>query len=312
MSDHFDGKKFFNPGQTEERGLIDVLKWKLKGGVAKWPESVPNVAYPAPVLSENKKANFTFINHATFLIQTPGVTFLTDPVFSERVSPFTWAGPKRVRQPGLSLENLPTIDVVLVSHNHYDHMDVESLKIIDAKFHPLFLVPLGDEKRLKEWGIQNVKECDWWEEVKVKEATITFTRVQHWSNRSLTDKNESLWGGYLVSTPRLKFYFGGDSGYADHFKETFTRLGAPDVSLLPIGAYAPRWFMNLHHMNPEEAVKAHLELQSKVSLPMHFGTFQLTNEGYDEPVLELKAALEKMKVSSENFPVMDQGQTFSL
>lgn len=311
MSDHFDGKKFFNPGLKEERGLWDVLKWKIQGGVSKWPESVPNVTYPMPVLAEGKKANFTFINHATFLIQTPGVTFLTDPVFSERVSPLTWAGPKRVRLPGITLDNLPTIDVVLISHNHYDHMDAESLKQIDARFHPLFLVPLGDEKRLKEWGIQNVKEMDWWEEFKVKEATITFTRVQHWSNRSLTDKNESLWGGYMVSTSQLKFYFGGDTGYADHFKETFSRLGAPDVSLLPIGAYAPRWFMNLHHMNPEEAVKAHLELQSKYSLPMHFGTFQLTNEGYDEPVLELKQALEKLKVSSENFPVMDQGQTFS-
>lgn len=311
-SDHYDGKHFFNPGTKEEHGFFDFLKWKFGGDVKAWPETVANINHPLPGLEAPTKGLFTFINHATFLVRIQGLTFLTDPVFSQRVSPVSFAGPKRVREPGVNLENLPPVDVVMISHNHYDHMDLASLKAVDAKFHPLFLVPLGDEKRLKEAGIQNVVELDWWQEIKVKDATITFTRVQHWSNRGLFDKFKSLWGGYMVSTPNIKFYFAGDTGYSNHFKETFSKLGAPDVALLPIGAYEPRWFMKLHHINPEESVQAHLDLNARISLPMHFGTFQLTNEGYDDPVMGLKKALKKLKVEEDKYPVLDQGQTFTL
>jgi L-ascorbate metabolism protein UlaG (beta-lactamase superfamily) len=311
-SDHFDGSHYFNPDLHEERGFWDLVKWKLGGTPKKWPDHVPNITYDRPVLKENEKALFTFINHASFLIQTEGFNVLTDPVFSERVGPFLWIGPKRVREPGLKLDELPPLDVVLVSHNHYDHMDRESLLALDGKFHPLFLVPLGEEKRLKEWGIQNVKELDWWQEVKIREATITLTRVQHWSNRSIGDKNKNLWGGYMVKTPRMKFYFAGDTGYGDHFTETFSRLGAPDVALLPMGAYEPRWFMKIHHMNPEEAIRAHQDLQARKSIGMHFGTFQLTDEGYDDPVIDLKAAREKLQIKEERFQTLDQGQSFSL
>lgn len=310
-SDHYDGERFFNPGLNLDKNFFDFLKWQLDGEGKDWPEHVANVVHPLPRFQGNTRALFTFINHATYLVQVAGVNFLTDPVFSQRVSPVSFAGPKRVKDPGVMLESLPAIQVVLISHNHYDHMDLESLKAIDAKFHPLFLVPLGEEKRLKQTGIQNVVELDWWQSFKVKDVTITFTRVQHWSNRTPWDKFKSLWGGYMVSAPATKFYFGGDTGYSDHFKETFKRLGAPDVALIPIGAYEPRWFMQLQHLNPEEAVRAHLELKAGMSLPMHFGTFQLSNEAYDDPVKELKKALKKYQVDPEKFPVLDQGQTLT-
>jgi L-ascorbate metabolism protein UlaG (beta-lactamase superfamily) len=304
-SDHFDGEHFFNPGMDVGKGLFDVLKWKLTTKGKEWPESVQNKNWPAPVLMEGKKANITFINHATFLIQTPQLTILTDPVFSERVSPFSFIGPKRVRPPGVALDDLPPVDVVLVSHAHYDHMDIESLRALDAKFHPLFIVGLHNRKFLMEKGIQNVVELDWWQEQKIKNATITFTQCLHWANRSPWDKNETLWGAFMISYEGKKIYFGGDTGYGDHFRDTKVRLGAPDIALLPIGAYEPRWFMKEMHMNPEESVKAHKDLEAGHSFGMHFGTFQLTDEGIDDPVIDLKKALGEIT----NFTVLEQGQS---
>lgn len=306
-SDHFDGKVFFNPGHKDQNSFLDVLKWKIGADTKPWPENVKNKDYPAPVLPEGKKVNLTFINHATFLIQLQGLTVITDPVFSERVSPVTFAGPKRARLPGVTLENLPAIDVVIVSHNHYDHMDLSSLKAIDAKFHPLFIVPLKNREFLIKNGIQNVVELDWWQEHKVKAATFTLTPCLHWSSRSLWDKYETLWGSFMVTMEGFKLYFAGDTGYAEHFRDIKVRLGAPDVALLPIGAYEPRWFMKKHHMNPAEAVEAHKDLEAVHSFGMHFGTFQLTDEGIDDPVIDLKKALGDVK----NFEVLDQGESRS-
>lgn len=311
-SDHYDGKKFHNPGENDLKSLWQVLKWKLTADTVKWPDHVPNKNYPFRPLGTNEKMSASFINHATFFLQFPGLNVLTDPVYSERVSPLTWIGPKRVREPGLPFDTLPSVDVVIISHNHYDHLDTESLKQIDAKFHPLFLVPLGDEKLLNEIGIQNVKAMDWWEEIKVKDVRFIFTPAQHWSSRTPWDKNESLWGSYMVDAGAVKVYFGGDTGYSDHFRDIKSRVGAPDLALLPIGAYAPAWFMRIHHMSPMEAVKAHLDLGAVRSLGMHFGTFQLTDEGINEPVTDLMKGLQELKVSPQNFQVLDQGQTLSL
>lgn len=305
-SDHFDGKVFFNPNGPSTKSFWDVLKWKWNSEPVKWPEQVGNKEYPFRKLTTGDKAVVTFINHATFLVQLPGLTFLTDPVFSQRASPFKFAGPKRVRGPGLDLENLPPIDLVVISHNHYDHLDIESLKIIDGKFHPLFIVPLGDEKLLKKEGLQNVKEMDWWEHTIVKDTKVTFTPSQHWSSRSLWDKCESLWGAYQVGP----IYFGGDTGYADHFKETRIRLGAPEIALIPIGAYEPRYFMKDHHMDPTEAVQAHIDLEAQKSFGMHFGTFQLTDEGIEEPVERLKEARTRRGLIEESFSVLDQGESY--
>lgn len=308
-SDHFDGKKFHNLQKTEIKSLFEVFKWKLTSDVTTWPELVENKKYPAPVLPADKKLATTFINHATFLIQFQGVSILTDPVFSERVSPFKFAGPKRARLPGLSIEELPSVDVVLISHNHYDHLDLMSLKNIDGKFHPIFIVPLGNEKFLKEAGLQNVIELDWWKQFKVKDVLITFTPAQHWSSRTPFDRNDTLWGSFMMVSNGLRVYFGGDSGYAPHFKMIRERLGAPLLALLPIGAYEPRWFMKESHMNPEEAVMAHKDLEASMSLGMHFGTFQLTDEGIDEPVTRLKEALLKEKIPADNFSTLDQGES---
>jgi L-ascorbate metabolism protein UlaG (beta-lactamase superfamily) len=309
LSDHYDGKVFFNHEDHELKSFWQVLKWQLTADRKEWPAQVSNHPYPLPILT-TQKGIITFINHASFLIQLPGQTLLTDPIFSERASPVTFAGPKRVRRPGIELENLPPIDVVIISHNHYDHLDLESLKQLDAKFKPLFLVPLGDEKLLKAAGIQNVKELDWWDEIKIKETKITFTPAKHWSARSLFDKCESLWGSYHIDHLVMKIYFAGDTGYGKHFKELYSKLGAPDLSLIPVGAYEPRWFMRPHHLNPEDAVLAHLDLGSKLSFGMHLGTFQLTDEGYDDPIVDLNRAREKFQLSKDVFRLLDHGESY--
>lgn len=310
-SDHFNGKKFFDPEGDNLKSFWAVLKWKITADAADWPEHVPNKNYPVGVISTNEKVIATFINHATYLLQFHGLNVLTDPVYSERVSPFSFAGPKRAREAGIPFDFLPAIDVVTVSHNHYDHLDLETLKLLDKKFHPLFIVPLGDDKLLKEAGIQNVKAVDWWEAVKVKDVIITFAPSKHWSARGLGDKNESLWGSYMIESPDTKIYHAGDTGYGKHFSEISKRLGVPDLALLPIGAYKPRWFMKHHHMNPEDAVQAHFDLGAKKSAAMHFGTFQLTDEGIDDPVKELDEA-KKAKNMSTEFIVLDQGQALTI
>lgn len=308
-SDHYDGKKFFLPWGDELSSFWELMKWKLTSSVVEWPEHVPNKNYPMRPLASTEKVNATFINHATFLIQLPGLNVLTDPVFSDRLTPI--GGPKRARPPGIPFDVLPSIDVVLVSHNHYDHLNVESLQMIDAKFHPLFLVPLGDEVLLKKAGIQNVKAMDWWEEVRVKDVRFIFAPAQHWSARQLWDKNECLWGSWMIDNGAQKVYHAGDTGYGPHFKDIKSRLGAPDLAILPIGAYKPKWFMQYYHMDPEEAVKAHIDMGAAKSVAMHFGTFQLSDEGIDEPVRDLKVSLEKYKIDEYTFLILDQGQAVS-
>ncbi|MCM2349173.1 MAG: MBL fold metallo-hydrolase [Bacteriovoracaceae bacterium] len=307
-SDHFNGKKFFNPGPDELKSFWQVLKWQIIGNKEEWPQSVPNKNYPLRPLGGSEKVSATFINHSSFLMQLPGLNVLTDPVYSERVSPITWIGPKRVRAPGIPFELLPQIDVVIISHNHYDHLDLETLKMLDAKYHPLFLVPLGDEKHLGKAGIQNVKALDWWEEVRVKDNRFIFTPSKHWSARHLWDKNECLWGSFVIDNGTSKIYFAGDTGYSSHFLDIKRRLGVPDLAFLPIGAYEPQWFMKAYHMNPEEAVLAHKDLEAVKSIAIHFGTFQLSDEAIDGPVKGLKEAMEKHQIPKNDFIILDQGQ----
>jgi L-ascorbate metabolism protein UlaG (beta-lactamase superfamily) len=331
-SDHFDGERFFNPGIEVEKGFLDLLKWWSEGGRAEWPTWVENTAKPElPMTIAAGEAYFTFINHATYLIQTRGLTALIDPVFSERVSPFTFAGPKRVRPPGIELENLPKIDLVLVSHNHYDHLDIASLKRLNERFQPTFILPLGHKELLSKAGITNVIELDWWqthaftgESVKTAEpvgalmggsinsstaSRITLVPAQHWSKRWLFDRNLALWGGFWLEVDGLKIYYSGDTGYGPHFKTIAEKLGKPDVSLLPIGAYEPRWFMQPMHMNPSDAVQAFLDLKSHFAIGLHFGTFQLTNEAIDAPVLDLGKALAERQVAPSLFVAPLNGVT---
>ena len=303
MSGHFNGKTFFNPGENQLLSFWDILKWKMDGGAAAWPLHVANKTFTLPELAPDQRSLVTFINHSSFLLQLKDLNVLTDPMYSQRASPFRFMGPLRVREPGLKLEELPRIDLVIISHNHYDHLDLESLIAIDAKFHPLFLVPLGDEKLLKEAGIQNVREMDWWEEQIIRDHKIIFTPAQHWSGRGIFDTNKSLWGSYFILSPNFKTYFGGDTGYSSHFSEIRLKLGPPDLSLLPIGAYLPSSLMKINHMSPQEALKGHVDLGSSFSIGMHFGTFPLTDETITEPVEKLKQG------NVESFIVLDHGET---
>lgn len=309
-SDHYDGTKFHNPRNHSLKSFWDLLKWKLTAKKATWPSWVENKQYELPLIQDSQaKAIVTFVNHATFLLQFPELNILTDPIFSERTSPFSFIGPKRVRDPGVAFDKLPPIDVVLVSHNHYDHLDITTLKKLEEKFSPLFLVPLGNKDFLKNEGLKNVQELDWWDEVDFKNYRITLTPAYHWSARSFFDKCETLWGAFLIKSTDYSIYFAGDTGLEDHFKETKAKLGAPDLALLPIGSWAPRWFMKNFHMDPAEAVEAHLDLGAAKSIGMHFGTFQLTDEGYYESQEILKRTLEEKKLSKE-FLLLDQGESF--
>ena len=236
-----------------------------------------------------------WVGHSTFLIKKSGVTILTDPIFSERASPLKNFGPKRLIPPALQIKDIPKIDFVTISHNHYDHLDTRSLKEISVLHSDaIFLVPSGDLKLLKKNKIDNVYEFDWWESFKVKNFEFTFTPVQHWSKRALFDRNKSLWGGWYIKHDDYSMYHAGDTGYSDDFVETRLRLGAPKYAFIPIGAYDPEWFMSDSHVNPEEAVKIMLDLKAEKGFGMHWATFTLTDEDTIEPKIRLKNATSNL------------------
>ncbi|EPG66217.1 MBL fold metallo-hydrolase [Leptospira wolffii] len=311
LSDHYDGKRFYNPTQKEDNGIWRTLKLLATIHFEKWPDHVQNEeTYRIKSPLHKNEVAITFINHATVLIQFQGINILTDPVWSERISPVSWAGTKRVREPGISIKELPQIHLVVISHNHYDHLDIETLKTLNRKFSPKFLVPLGDKKLLQSEGIFDTEEMDWWQTIRVRKNTeVTFAPTQHLSARGIFDWNHSLWGSYMIKMGNKRVYFGGDAAYSSHYKEIRKRLGSPDISLLPIGAYEPRWFMRLVHMNPSDAIQAHKDLGSKLSIGMHFGTFQQTEESIDAPVDELKKEILRTELNPDRFIVQKEGIT---
>jgi L-ascorbate metabolism protein UlaG (beta-lactamase superfamily) len=311
-SDHFDGERFFNEDRTAqvERGFGDVLKWLFTNSRKSWPDQVDDNLKPdfsKPLTSG--EAAITHINHATEFIQVQNLNVLTDPVFSKRVSPFSWIGPSRHRAPGAGFAAIPKIDVVLISHNHYDHLGLESLKKIERRDHPIFIVPLGNKKYLKEIGAANIVELDWWQAYEVDKSKISLVPMQHFSRRTFTDRCECLWGGFVLEASGVKVLFAGDTGYNSQFSRIREHFGSIDVSILPIGAYEPRWFMKPLHMNPEEAVRAHIDLKSSLSIGNHFGTFQVADEGLEEPVIELRKSLASSGISQDRFLAPKNGQT---
>jgi L-ascorbate metabolism protein UlaG (beta-lactamase superfamily) len=313
VSDHFDGNVFFNREAGTGRGLRDFVRWQRTSRPTPWPDWVENRAVPRlPRELAPGALALTFVNHITFLLQFRGLNVLTDPVWSERVSPVQWTGPKRVRAPGLPFEQLPRIDIVLVSHNHYDHLDLDTLRRLEAQHHPWFVTGLGNRSFLQDHGLARVTELDWWQAAHDGGARIVYTPAQHWSGRSLRGRNHTLWGGFVLEHSGRSVYFAGDTGYARHFAEIRERCGTMDVALLPIGAYEPRWFMQEQHMNPDDAVRAHLDLQPRLSIGSHFGCFQLTDEGIDDPLIELAAARERHGVSAADFRVLETGETLEL
>jgi len=312
-SDHFDGKRFFNPwGVNANKSLWEVLNWKLKGEAKAWPTPpVPNTATARLLTSAPTQApssrpiHITSIGHATVLIQDQNLNILTDPQLSDRASPVSFAGPSRIRKPGLTLDELPQIHYVVVSHNHYDHLDLPTLVALHKKFKPVFVVPLGNGSLLRDAGVTSVVELDWWQ----SHHEITLVPVQHWSARGVMDRNEALWGGFVISLAQKKIFFAGDTGYGPHFKMIREKMGPMDISLLPIGAYEPRWFMKDQHMNPEDAVQAHLDLESRQSVAIHFETFQMTDEAFDEPRKALSDSIERRSTRMPPFTAPQIGGT---
>ena len=298
-TDHFDGRRFFNPNGANGQPV-----WKLPRMLltrrARWPSRVP-VQPRRPPQAGPDDVVVTFVGHATFLIQVATTNLLIDPVYAERASPVSFAGPRRVRAPGVRFDDLPNISLVLLSHNHYDHCDLPTLRALDRRFLPRLVAPVGNGQLLRSAGIRHVEEIDWWQSAGGAPLPITLTRAQHFSARGVFDRNYALWGGFLIEAAGRRILFAGDTGYGPHFREIAARLGPIDLALLPIGAYEPRWFMKDIHMNPAEAVQAHLDLAARQSLAMHFGTFQLTPEAIDAPVRALAKALRERGVSAEQF-----------
>ncbi len=311
-SDHFDGKEFFNPRGPTGNTFGNFLKWQRSRQRRPWPTQVgDNVPPQLPTRVGDGEAHVTAVNHCTFLVQLPGLNVLTDPVYSERVSPFGFAGPKRIRPPGIPWDALPKIDAVLVSHNHFDHLDLTTLGELYTRFKPKFIVGLGNRALLEGRGIRDVEEIDWWQRSAATSlaARITYTPAQHWSSRSLLVKNTTLWGGFWIETDRRKVYFAGDSGYGPDFTAVRERLGVPDLALMPIGAYEPRWFMNGAHMAPDEALKAQRDLGGPRCLAMHFDTFPLADEGHGDAERELMVAREQAGLAAEHFLAPRTGAT---
>lgn len=312
VSDHYNGKKFFNPTLDEQfsPGLSDIYNMAREGR-PKWPKEVENLGTPQldATLGPQDLA-LTFVNHATFLIQTPELNILTDPVWSKRASPISWFGPKRVRKPGVELEDLPRIDVILISHNHYDHLDIETLKKLNERFSPKVIVPVGDKDLIESIGIKNVEELDWWESIQADDNTkITFTPAQHSSARGLFDRDKSLWGSFYIQHQKRSVYFGGDGGYSTHFADIKNRIGPPEIAIIGIGAYLPSFFMKAIHTSPAEAVMAHKDLAATQSIGMHYGTFQLASEGFEQPKEDLRAAMEKESIAEDSFITLQEGET---
>lgn len=308
---HFNGQRFFNPWEREERNQAALLKWILSRDNRTWPENLPNQSFAAPSArfsDDLSQWKMWFVGHATVLLQIGGYNFLTDPVWAERCSPFKYAGPKRVRAAGIALEDLPPIDAVLLSHNHYDHLDIASLLWLQQHHQPLVITGLGNGAYLRDYGLQ-VIELDWWQSYAFAQGVdIYYLPAKHFSGRGMRDRNMALWGSLSVKTDYGHAYFAGDTGYAPHFSAINARLGAPRLALLPIGAYEPRELMRQVHMNPADAVQAHRDLQAQLSLGIHFNSFQLTDEPIHAPIRDLTTALLKHHINNDEFVVLLEGE----
>src|SRR5262245_18403122 len=273
-SDHFDGERFFNPAGAAPPPLSAVPRM-LTEPRSRWPRQIEAPARQ-PLALGNAAAVVTFIGHATFLIQTPAGNVLTDPIYSQRAGPLNLFGPRRVRQPAVRFAELPPISTILLSHNHYDHCDLRTLRRLGRRFDPIVITPLGNAALVRSAGIGRVEELDWCQDARSAPLQIALTPARHFSARTAFDRNRALWGGFVLSLDRARIFFAGDSAYGFFFRDIPKRFGPIDLALLPIGAYEPRWFMQAVHMNPDEAVQAHIDLDASESIGMHYGTFQLT------------------------------------
>lgn len=315
-TDHFDGTRFFNPERTIGKGLLDVIEWQLRRDKAPWPAAVPLAATDQPPgRVEGNELRVSFVGHATVLIQTAGLNILTDPIWSERAFMVGWAGPKRVTPPGIAFEDLPPIDLVLVSHNHYDHMDLPTIARLRGSHDPLVITPLGNEHALHgAHSDLRIQTLDWWQHVAFNDRVrVHVVPVYHWSRRRPFDRNKALWGGFVIETPGGNLYVAGDTGLGTgaYFAQARERFGGFRLALLPVGGYEPRWFMKDQHVNPAEAVQVHELLGAPLTLGVHLRTFQLTDEAIDQPEVDLQAALAERNVAPGRFFTLLPGSAWS-
>jgi L-ascorbate metabolism protein UlaG (beta-lactamase superfamily) len=311
-SDHFDGTDFFNPSGTKPKGPRDLLKWQFTTPKSKWPKTFPSPhSDTPPERVEGDQIRISFIGHASYLIQAHGKAILIDPVYANRVGPFDVLGPKRINPPGIAFAALPKIDAVIVTHNHYDHMDMRVLAQLAKRDRPAIITPLGNDAIMQPHlaGV-TMQALDWYQSVSLAEGIeVHAVPTQHWSARGARDRMHALWASFVFKVTSKTIYAVGDSGLGDGriFREVGQRFPNIDMALLPIGAYEPRWFMRDQHMNPDDAVQAFEFCGTKRALGHHWGTFQLTNEAIDAPRLELAAALAARNIPSERFVAVQPG-----
>ncbi len=312
-SDHFDGTRFFNPGHAAtDRGLGQLLRWKLGEKAARWPRAVA-VTQTVPD-ARVADLRVTAVGHATMLIQLAGRNILTDPLWSERASPSQLVGPKRVTAPGIAFDKLPPIDTVLLSHNHYDHLDMATLRRLDSIHHPLIITPLGNDAIVRR-AIPTARiACgDWGDRFEIGGGIDAhIVPAQHWSARGVGDRRMALWGGFMLHGAGKRVYFAGDTGYGDGtiFRTIRRRYGVPDVALIPIGAYAPRWFMAAQHVDPDEAVRIMIDVEAQRAIGIHWGCFQLTDEARDAPVEALAESLMRHDIDPARFRAAVPGEYY--
>ncbi|HEX2215886.1 MAG TPA: MBL fold metallo-hydrolase [Xanthobacteraceae bacterium] len=317
ISDHFDGRTFFDPHGMPPKTVGQVIRWRMTGNRAEWPEHVPNQFSDRPPERVNgARLRISFVGHATLLVQTGGLNILFDPVWSERVSPFSFLGPKRARAPGIAFETLPPIDLVLVSHCHYDHLDLATLSRLAAAHRPRVITPLGNDTiMLAHDPTIRAEAHDWGERVEFGNGmAAVLAPMRHWSARGVFDRNKALWAAFVLETPWGKIYHVGDSGYGDgyHFRTARERHGPFRLAILPFGAYEPRWFMRDQHMNPEDSLRAFKDCEAELALGHHYGTFQLTDEAIDAPLTALAEARRANAVSADRFRTLEPGEVWEL
>ncbi|KEP71372.1 membrane protein [Thioclava dalianensis] len=310
LSDHFDGVRFYSPGQpAPDRSLRDLWRWHRSGTRARWPKTVPVTQVKPPARAQ--AARLTMVGHASVLIQIAGLNLLTDPVWSERASPLSFAGPRRVSAPGIAFNDLPEIDAVLLSHNHYDHLDLATLKRLHRRDAPRMVMPLGTDATVrKAVPDARIEIGDWHDQIVLSlDVRLSLTRANHWSSRGLRDRRMALWCGYWIDAPQAQIWFAGDTGYGDGaiFHDLRARHGSPDIALIPIGAYEPRWFMAAQHVAPEDSVQIFHDIGARQALGIHWGTFQLTDEARDAPKELLAELLARDRIASERFAAFGPG-----
>lgn len=317
VSDHFDGERFFDPDGVPPKRMADVLRWQFNRKPAPWPDWAPSPhADRPPQRVDGAGVRLSFVGHVTWLIQTAGLNILVDPVWSERASPFGFIGPKRRNDPGIAFDALPPIDVVLVSHGHYDHLDLATLSRLATRFSPRVVTPLGNDLTMTAADAAiRAEGFDWHDRVPLNDrVAVTLVPTRHWTARGVFDRNKALWASFVLHSPAGNIYIVCDSGYGDgrHFRRVRDAHSPLRLAILPIGAYEPRWFMRDQHMNPDDAVKALVDCDAAQALAHHHGTFQLTDEAIDAPREALTAALGAAQIPRERFVALSPGEVWEL